>query len=50
MTPKDGNLAETGGNSATPTIAMAGAGALAVGAAALFVAARRRSAAGRHGR
>ncbi|MEV6573498.1 lytic polysaccharide monooxygenase [Streptomyces sp. NPDC051577] len=47
---KDGNLAETGGNSATPTIAIAGAGALAVGAAALFGAARRRSAAGRHGR
>ncbi|MFJ3965975.1 lytic polysaccharide monooxygenase [Streptomyces sp. NPDC090036] len=47
------NLAETGGNSATPTIAIAGAAALAVGAAALFAAARRRTArtaTGRHGR
>ncbi|MFG2230391.1 lytic polysaccharide monooxygenase [Streptomyces sp. NPDC048723] len=47
------NLAETGGNSATPTIAIAGASALAVGAAALFAAARRRTArtaTGRHGR
>ncbi|WP_328963923.1 lytic polysaccharide monooxygenase [Streptomyces virginiae] len=47
------NLAETGGNSATPTIAIAGAAALAVGAAALFGAARRRTArttTGRHGR
>lgn len=50
VTPEDGNLAETGGNSATPAIAIAGAGALAVGAAVLFGAARRRSAAGRHGR
>ncbi|MDX6760092.1 lytic polysaccharide monooxygenase [Streptomyces sp. F8] len=46
-----GNLAETGGNSATPSIAIAGAGALAVGAAALFATARRRATtAGRHGR
>ncbi|WP_030770144.1 lytic polysaccharide monooxygenase auxiliary activity family 9 protein [Streptomyces sp. NRRL F-2664] len=46
-----GNLAETGGNSATPSIAIAGAGALAVGAAVLFATARRRAtAAGRHGR
>ncbi|WP_406738818.1 lytic polysaccharide monooxygenase [Streptomyces sp. NBC_00853] len=47
------NLAETGGNSATPTIAIAGAAALAVGAAALFAAARRRTArttTGRQGR
>ncbi|MCX5306890.1 lytic polysaccharide monooxygenase [Streptomyces sp. NBC_00160] len=51
-TAKD-NLAETGGNGATPTIAIAGAAALAVGAAALFAAARRRTArtaTGRHGR
>ncbi|MFJ6780122.1 lytic polysaccharide monooxygenase [Streptomyces yangpuensis] len=46
-----GNLAETGGNSATPSIAIAGAGALAVGAAVLFAAARRRATtAGRRGR
>lgn len=45
-----GNLAKTGGNSATPSIAIAGAGALAVGAAVLFAVARRRSVAGRHGR
>ncbi|MFD7257443.1 lytic polysaccharide monooxygenase [Streptomyces sp. NPDC059874] len=45
------NLAETGGNSATPTIAIAGAGVLAVGAAVLFGLARRRtSTTGRHGR
>ncbi|MGW6689459.1 lytic polysaccharide monooxygenase auxiliary activity family 9 protein [Streptomyces sp. NPDC054961] len=44
------NLAETGGNSATPTIAIAGAGALAVGAAVLFGLARRRATPGRHGR
>ncbi|WP_327413096.1 lytic polysaccharide monooxygenase auxiliary activity family 9 protein [Streptomyces sp. NBC_01233] len=45
------NLAETGGNGATPAIAIAGAGALAVGAAVLFGLARRRATtAGRHGR
>ncbi|MET9323851.1 lytic polysaccharide monooxygenase [Streptomyces sp. NPDC003038] len=45
------NLAETGGSSTTPTIAIAGAGALAVGAAVLFGLARRRATtAGRHGR
>ncbi|MFJ9936759.1 lytic polysaccharide monooxygenase [Streptomyces virginiae] len=42
-TPAGGNLAETGGNSATPSIAIAGAGALAVGAAVLFALARRRA-------
>ncbi|MFE0601802.1 lytic polysaccharide monooxygenase [Streptomyces sp. NPDC058892] len=46
-----GNLAETGGNSATPSIAIAGAGALVAGAAVLFAVARRRATtAGRHGR
>ncbi|MEW1804582.1 lytic polysaccharide monooxygenase [Streptomyces virginiae] len=50
-TPAGGNLAETGGNSATPSIAIAGAGALAVGAAVLFAMARRRATtAGRRGR
>ncbi|MFE9469079.1 lytic polysaccharide monooxygenase [Streptomyces virginiae] len=50
-TPAGGNLAETGGNSATPSIAIAGAGALAIGAAVLFAMARRRATAtGRHGR
>lgn len=44
------DLAETGGSSATPTIAIAGAGALAVGAAVLFGLARRRATPGRHGR
>ncbi|MEU6313552.1 lytic polysaccharide monooxygenase [Streptomyces sp. NPDC047014] len=49
--PAGGNLAETGGNSATPSIAIAGAGALAVGAAVLFAVTRRRAtAAGRRGR
>lgn len=43
-------LAETGGSSATPAIAIAGAGALAVGAAVLFGLARRRATPGRHGR
>lgn len=42
------NLAETGGDSTTPYIAIGGAAALAVGAAAMFGTARRRSA--RHGR
>jgi chitin-binding protein len=39
-------LAETGGNSNTPYIAMAGAAVLAIGATAVFALARRRSAAG----
>ncbi|WP_055698385.1 MULTISPECIES: lytic polysaccharide monooxygenase auxiliary activity family 9 protein [Streptomyces] len=43
------NLAETGGDSTTPYIAIGGAAALAVGAAAMFATTRRR-AAGRHGR
>ncbi|MCX5379207.1 lytic polysaccharide monooxygenase [Streptomyces sp. NBC_00091] len=45
-----GDLAETGGSAATPAIAIAGAGVLAVGAAVLFALARRRATAGRHGR
>ncbi|MEV8528577.1 lytic polysaccharide monooxygenase [Streptomyces sp. NPDC052000] len=50
-TTRTQNLAETGGNSSTPYLAMGGAGALAVGAAALFVTLRRKAApAGRHGR
>ncbi|MFG2995556.1 lytic polysaccharide monooxygenase [Streptomyces sp. NPDC048340] len=44
------NLAETGGSSAAPAIAVAGAGVLAVGAAVLFAVARRRATPGRHGR
>ncbi|MER5934571.1 lytic polysaccharide monooxygenase [Streptomyces sp. NPDC002054] len=44
------NLAETGGNSSTPMIAIAGAGVLAIGAAAMFGVARRRATGGRHGR
>ncbi|MEV0527315.1 lytic polysaccharide monooxygenase [Streptomyces sp. NPDC050439] len=44
----DENLAETGGDSTTPYIAIGGAAALAVGAAAMFGTARRRTA--RHGR
>ncbi|MEU9099047.1 lytic polysaccharide monooxygenase [Streptomyces sp. NPDC048361] len=45
------NLAETGGDGTTPYLAIGGAGAIAVGAAALFATLRRRSvAAGRHGR
>ncbi|MGH4030861.1 lytic polysaccharide monooxygenase [Actinomycetota bacterium Odt1-20B] len=43
------NLAETGGDSNTPYIAIGGAAALALGAAAMFGSVRRR-AAGRHGR
>ncbi|MBM7171283.1 lytic polysaccharide monooxygenase [Streptomyces sp. G44] len=43
------NLAETGGDSTTPYLAIGGAAALAVGAAAVFVTTRRR-AAGHHGR
>ncbi|CAM5385635.1 chitin-binding protein [Streptomyces avidinii] len=46
----EANLAETGGSSATPAIAIAGAGTLAVGAAVLFGLARRRATPGRHGR
>ncbi|OEJ31332.1 lytic polysaccharide monooxygenase [Streptomyces subrutilus] len=48
--PQGGNLAETGGSSATPAIAIGGAGVLATGAAVLFALARRRAATGRHGR
>ncbi|MDX2392429.1 lytic polysaccharide monooxygenase [Streptomyces sp. DK15] len=47
---KGDNLAETGGSGTTPTIAIAGAGVLAAGAAVLFGLARRRATAGRHGR
>ncbi|MCX5128797.1 lytic polysaccharide monooxygenase [Streptomyces sp. NBC_00193] len=43
-------LAETGGSSTTPLIAIGGAGILAVGAAVLFGLARRRATPGRHGR
>ncbi|MFE4667784.1 lytic polysaccharide monooxygenase [Streptomyces sp. NPDC056716] len=38
------NLAETGGDSTTPMIAVGGAAALALGSAALFASARRRAA------
>ncbi|MEU5583129.1 lytic polysaccharide monooxygenase [Streptomyces huasconensis] len=48
-TAADADLAETGGDSTTPYIAIGGAAALAVGAAAMFATTRRR-AAGRHGR
>ncbi|MGY0022912.1 lytic polysaccharide monooxygenase [Streptomyces sp. cg35] len=45
------NLAETGGDSTTPYIAMGGAAALAIGAAGLFASVRRRAVTGgRHGR
>ncbi|MEV6173602.1 lytic polysaccharide monooxygenase [Streptomyces sp. NPDC051954] len=45
------NLAETGGDSSTPYIAVGGAAALALGAAALFGSVRRRAVSGgRHGR
>ncbi|MBC2903309.1 lytic polysaccharide monooxygenase auxiliary activity family 9 protein [Streptomyces cupreus] len=45
------NLAETGGDSSTPYIAMGGAAALALGAATLFMSVRRRAVNGdRHGR
>ncbi|MFK0220637.1 lytic polysaccharide monooxygenase [Streptomyces vinaceus] len=51
QSPAGADLAETGGSAATPAIAIAGAGALAVGAAVLFGVARRRATApGRHGR
>ncbi|MEV7541073.1 lytic polysaccharide monooxygenase [Streptomyces sp. NPDC089915] len=39
-----GNLAETGGNGATPALAIGGAGVVAAGAAVLFAVARRRAA------
>ncbi|MER5887555.1 lytic polysaccharide monooxygenase [Streptomyces sp. NPDC001941] len=45
------NLAETGGNSTTPYIAVGGAAVLALGAGVMFTAVRRRSLpAGRHSR
>ncbi len=44
------NLAETGGDSSTPYLMVGGAAALALGSAALFASARRRTATGRHGR
>jgi chitin-binding protein len=46
------NLAETGGDSSTSYLAMGGAAALALGAAALFASVRRRATpgGGRHGR
>ncbi|WP_328870309.1 lytic polysaccharide monooxygenase [Streptomyces sp. NBC_00287] len=44
------NLAETGGDSSTSYIAMGGAAALALGAAALFMSVRRRAVGGRHSR
>ncbi|MGW7512430.1 lytic polysaccharide monooxygenase [Streptomyces massasporeus] len=40
------NLAETGGDSTTPYVAIGGAAALALGASALFVSARRRTVSG----
>ncbi|MEU1197836.1 lytic polysaccharide monooxygenase [Streptomyces sp. NPDC005813] len=46
-----GNLAETGGDAGTPYIAIGGAAALALGAAALFASVRRRAVTGgRRGR
>ncbi|WP_308431788.1 lytic polysaccharide monooxygenase auxiliary activity family 9 protein [Streptomyces violarus] len=45
------NLAETGGDSSTTYLAIGGAAALALGASALFLSARRRAVSGgRHGR
>ncbi|MFF8101893.1 lytic polysaccharide monooxygenase [Streptomyces sp. NPDC016640] len=44
------NLAETGGDADTPYLMIGGAAALALGSAALFASARRRTAGGRHGR
>ncbi|MFF9284241.1 lytic polysaccharide monooxygenase auxiliary activity family 9 protein [Streptomyces griseosporeus] len=41
------SLAETGGDGGTPYLAMGGAGALALGAAALFASVRRKAAPGR---
>ncbi|MBM7442125.1 lytic polysaccharide monooxygenase [Streptomyces sp. HB132] len=46
--PADEVLAETGGGSSTSYLAMGGAAALALGASALFVSVRRRSAGGAH--
>lgn len=45
------NLAETGGDSGTPYLAVGGAGALALGVAALLLSVRRRAVGGggRHG-
>ncbi|MFI2428279.1 lytic polysaccharide monooxygenase [Streptomyces sp. NPDC018955] len=43
------NLAETGGDGNTPYLMVGGAAALALGSAALFASARRRTATGRHG-
>ncbi|MET9700038.1 lytic polysaccharide monooxygenase [Streptomyces sp. NPDC006529] len=48
--PAEGGLAQTGGDGATPMIAITGAAVLALGAAVLFGVARRRTTAGRHGR
>lgn len=49
--PAGDNLAETGGDSNTPYMAIGGAAALAVGAAAMFGTARRKATAGgRHSR
>ncbi|WP_432119051.1 lytic polysaccharide monooxygenase auxiliary activity family 9 protein [Streptomyces sp. bgisy032] len=46
-----GDLAETGGDSNTPYVALGGAAALALGASALFLSARRKAVSGgRHGR
>ncbi|NEC89168.1 lytic polysaccharide monooxygenase [Streptomyces sp. SID12501] len=42
------NLAETGGTSGTPYLAVGGAGTLALGAAALFLSVRRRAVGGGH--
>ncbi|NEC12854.1 lytic polysaccharide monooxygenase [Streptomyces sp. SID8014] len=42
------DLAETGGDSATPYVAIGGAGVLALGAAFLFASARRRAVGSRH--
>lgn len=44
------NLAETGGDSTTPYLAIGGAAALAIGAAALFSTSRRTGTGGRRGR
>ncbi|MET8897809.1 lytic polysaccharide monooxygenase [Streptomyces albogriseolus] len=44
------DLAETGGDANTPYLMIGGATALALGSAALFASARRRTATGRHGR
>uniref|UniRef100_A0AAU3H0K9 Lytic polysaccharide monooxygenase n=1 Tax=Streptomyces sp. NBC_01401 TaxID=2903854 RepID=A0AAU3H0K9_9ACTN len=46
--PADEALAETGGSGSTSYLAMGGAAALALGASALFLSVRRRSAGGAH--